>query len=100
MRVLFRVAPAVLLTTAQGDYDAVAYQAFSVARSPAATTLFEWNSSDDIRAAEAELRRAHHLVVQDSWRPWLWLFRPAHAEQAGQKTLQLPEVDGFRFQRT
>ncbi|KAF1953801.1 hypothetical protein CC80DRAFT_477313 [Byssothecium circinans] len=83
-----------------GEYETVAYQAFSIARSPGPTSKsFDWNPSDDIRAAEAELRQAKHLVVQDASRPWLWLFRPASIDQVGQKTVDLPSVDGFRFQR-
>ncbi|KAF2641089.1 hypothetical protein P280DRAFT_425265 [Massarina eburnea CBS 473.64] len=83
-----------------GEYEAVAYQAFSVARNPTATSKpFEWSPADDTRAAEAELRQTQHLVVHDGSRPWLWLFRPASAQQPGQDAVHLPVVDGFRFQR-
>ncbi|CAI6331723.1 unnamed protein product [Periconia digitata] len=83
-----------------GQYDAVVFQAISVVRDPAtAHAAFEWSLSDDIRAAEAEIRHARHLVVQDASRPWLWLFRSAPAQNFGQNPLQLPVVPGYQFHR-
>ncbi|KAF1995378.1 hypothetical protein P154DRAFT_526425 [Amniculicola lignicola CBS 123094] len=82
-----------------GDFDAVAYQAFSVkrnlARAPA--TDGERNPAESIRAAEAELRQAQHLVVKDASRPWLWRFTPTTPEKAGQKPPDLPSIDGYDF---
>jgi mediator of RNA polymerase II transcription subunit 13 len=91
-----RYAPA---NSSQGDFEAVAFQAFSVARNPArpSSRTLEWNVSDDIRVAEAELRRGNHIVLQDASRPWLWLFRATTADQVGQPPLELPTVDDFLF---
>ncbi|KAF1976923.1 hypothetical protein BU23DRAFT_626576 [Bimuria novae-zelandiae CBS 107.79] len=82
-----------------GDFEAVAFQAFSVARNPArqSSTTLDWNTSDDIRAAEAQLREGNHLVLQDASRPWLWLFWAATAEHVGQPPLDLPTLDDYRF---
>ncbi|PVI02871.1 hypothetical protein DM02DRAFT_653184 [Periconia macrospinosa] len=84
-----------------GEFDAVAYQAVSVTRNlTTAQTSFEWSPSDDIRAAEAELRQAQNLVVQDATRPWLWIFRSATVElPANTSPLRLPVVDGYQFHR-
>ena len=85
----------------QGDFEAVAFQAFSVVRNPAhsSSRTVDWNTVDNIRAAEAELRRERHLVVQDAVRPWLWLFRAVTLDQVGQKPLELPELAEFCFNR-
>lgn len=83
----------------QGDFEAVAFQAFSVARNPtrSSSSSLDWNTSDDIRVAEAELRKDNHIVLHDVSRSWLWLFRPAAADQVGQPPLDLPTLDDFRF---
>jgi mediator of RNA polymerase II transcription subunit 13 len=87
--------------SSQGDYPQVAYQAFAITRDPSSTSkTFDWNSSDDLRAVEAQLRREKHLVVQDASRPWLWWFRSALVEHPSQITAELPAVDGYKFHRT
>lgn len=85
-----------------GDYDAIAYQAFSVSRDTASPALLQrdWTSADDIRAVEAHLRHAHHLVTQDASRPWLWYFKPAAADMVGQDSVELPVVEGYNLHRT
>ena len=85
----------------QGDFEAIAYQAFSIARttSPTVSRTRDWSSADDIRAAEAELRSQLQLVAQDASRPWLWLFKPTTVDKAGQNNAELPEIDGYRLQR-
>jgi len=90
-----------LLTFDKGDFEAVVYQAFSVTRlvDSSTTGSRDWNASDNIRAVEANLWRALHLVAQDATRPWLWLFKPTSVEQASQDALELPETEGFRLQR-
>ena len=85
----------------QGDFEAVAFQAFSVARDSLHTPrAYDWNPSDDLRDAEAELRRERHLVLSDASRPWLWLFRATTVDPANQPPLELPTLEGFRFHRT
>lgn len=89
--------------TAQGDFEAVAYQAFSISRSTTQPSLrlHDGSPSEDIRALEAELRQGLSLVIQDASRPWLWLFQPATVEkaEAGQGAVELPELDGYCLQR-
>ncbi|KAF1938159.1 hypothetical protein EJ02DRAFT_32338 [Clathrospora elynae] len=91
-----------------GDFEAIAYQAFSVTRTTTTTTttptstsskLRDWSPSDDTRAAEAELRQHLHLIAHDASRPWLWLFKPTTVEKAGHNNAGLPELDGYSFQR-
>ncbi|RAR12336.1 mediator subunit med13 [Stemphylium lycopersici] len=85
-----------------GDFEAIAYQAVSIASittTPIAAKTRDWAASDDIRAAEAELRCALHLVAQDASRPWLWLFKPTTAEKIGQHPVPLPEIHGYRLHR-
>ncbi|CAA9966100.1 Med13-C multi-domain protein [Pyrenophora teres f. maculata] len=84
-----------------GDFEAIAYQAFSIARTstPTLSRTRDWGSADDIRATEAELRQQLQLVAQDASRPWLWLFKPTTADKAGQNNVHLPEIDGYRLQR-
>ncbi|KAF2123929.1 hypothetical protein P153DRAFT_351481 [Dothidotthia symphoricarpi CBS 119687] len=85
-----------------GDFEAVAYQAFSVTR-----TLRPRNGTtppDDTAAVEAELRQAQHLVAQDATRPWLWLFRSAAATpdkptQSPPDVPDPPDVQGYHLQR-
>ena len=87
---------------AQGDFEAIIFQAFSATRNPPRTSsrIYDWNPTDDIREAEAELRNEDHLVVQDVSKPsWLWLFRPTTADQAGQKPPDLPVLEGYHLQR-
>ena len=101
VRVPTRLTPHAILTDLQGDFEAVAYHAFTVARNPSATSSKrnEWSPTEDIRAVEAELRQAHHLVVQDVSRSWLWLFQASTADKVGQKPGDLPMLEGYRFQR-
>ncbi|KAH7397340.1 mediator complex subunit 13 C-terminal-domain-containing protein [Pyrenochaeta sp. MPI-SDFR-AT-0127] len=84
-----------------GDFEAIAYQAVCITRNTTHpfSTLRDWNSPDDIRAVESELRQRLHLVVQDATRPWLWLFQPTTAEKAGHATVDLPDLDGYHLQR-
>ncbi|KAF2438252.1 hypothetical protein P171DRAFT_170845 [Karstenula rhodostoma CBS 690.94] len=104
MRKLSCVSSPVRVCTAdplQGDFEAVAFQAFSVARNPtrSSSSALDWNTSDDIRVAEAELRNANHIVLHDVSRAWLWLFRAATPDQAGQPPLDPPTLDDFRLNR-
>ena len=87
--------------TAQGDYDAIAYQAFSITRdaNPPTTRHRDWSPSDDLRAIEAELRHAHQLITQDASRPWLWHFKAITVDRVGQGNIELPSLEGYRFQR-
>ncbi|KAF1925922.1 uncharacterized protein M421DRAFT_423210 [Didymella exigua CBS 183.55] len=95
------------LTDPQGDFEAVAYQAFSVARDPAqpAPSLRHGSPSEDTRAVEAELRRRRLFIVRDATRPWLWLFAPTATTttttdaDARAGPADLPAVDGYLFQR-
>lgn len=97
-----------VLTRPQGDFEAIAYQAISVTRTTTTTTTTTsasskarpWPASEDVRAAEAELRHALHLVAHDASRPWLWLFKPTTVDKIGQTSIQLPDLDGYRLQRS
>lgn len=82
----------------QGDFEAVAYHAFSITRTttPTSSRTRDWNASDDIRAVEAELRQDLHLVAQDASRPWLWLFKPTTVDKI-EPNVDLPELDGYRL---
>ncbi|KAJ4988246.1 Mediator of RNA polymerase II transcription subunit 13, partial [Stagonosporopsis vannaccii] len=80
-----------------GDVDAIAYQAFSVARSPA--TLRDWSPDQDARAVEAALRDRQLFVARDAARPWLWLFTPAAVDSPAAAPADLPDVDGYVLQR-
>ncbi|KAF2799159.1 hypothetical protein K505DRAFT_371161 [Melanomma pulvis-pyrius CBS 109.77] len=84
-----------------GEFEAVAFQAFSVKRTPTPppATPFDWAPSEDIRAVEAELRQEQHLVVQDASRPWLWFFRATTIDQLGQTPPHLPVLEGYSLQR-
>ncbi|KAH7069893.1 mediator complex subunit 13 C-terminal-domain-containing protein [Paraphoma chrysanthemicola] len=84
-----------------GEYEAIAYQAFSLARDASHPTspTPDWSSSDDVRAVEAQLRQLHQLVTQDASRPWLWHFEPIALDAFGQDTIKLPVVEGFSLQR-
>lgn len=86
---------------AQGDYDAIAYQAFSISRDAASPTPLrrDWTSADDLRAVEAELRHGHHFVIPDASRPWLWHFKPVAVEMVGQDSVELPAVEGYNLHR-
>ncbi|KAF2026594.1 hypothetical protein EK21DRAFT_73799 [Setomelanomma holmii] len=86
---------------AQGEHEAIAYQAFSITRDTTHTTpqTYDWPPSDDIRAVEAELRQQRQFVTQDASRPWLWHFEPITIDAVGQDTLKLPVLDGYRLQR-
>ncbi|KAF1829520.1 hypothetical protein BDW02DRAFT_602486 [Decorospora gaudefroyi] len=84
-----------------GDFEAIAYQAFSVTptTTPTGSKTRHGNPSEDIRAAEAELRTRLQLVAPDASRPWLWLFKPTALENVGQNNVELPELDGYHLQR-
>lgn len=79
-----------------GEFEAVTYQAFSIARNSTNfdSKLRDWNTSEDIRAVEAELRLDLHLVTQDTVRPWLWLFQPV---VSGQAAPDIPVVEGYHL---
>ncbi|ORY02683.1 mediator complex subunit 13 C-terminal-domain-containing protein [Clohesyomyces aquaticus] len=82
-----------------GDFEAVAFQAFSVKRNPtAAASLGDRSPAEDLHAAEAEFRQGQHLVVQDASKSLLWFFRATTADKAGQKPLALPLLKGYDFQ--
>ncbi|KAF2657781.1 hypothetical protein K491DRAFT_776987 [Lophiostoma macrostomum CBS 122681] len=84
-----------------GDFEAVAYHAFSVRRNPthSASPLLDHAPSEDVRAVQAHLRQERHFVIQDASRPWLWMFRSTSSDQVGQKPYELPVVEGYDFQR-
>ncbi|KAH7119743.1 mediator complex subunit 13 C-terminal-domain-containing protein, partial [Dendryphion nanum] len=83
-----------------GDFEAVAFQAFSVRRNAAPSSkLVDRGSLEDLRAAEADLRQSQHLVVQDVSRLWIWFFRACTVDKVGQKPEDLPTIDGYIFQR-
>jgi len=88
--------------TTQGDYEAVAYQAFSITRDNdhVSHRPRDWSSSDELRAAEAGLRRDRHFVTQDASRPWLWHFEPIALDAVGHDTVKLPSLEGYYFHRT
>ena len=83
----------------QGDFEAVAYQAVSVARNPQSAPPRDGTSDEDTRAVEAALRDRQLFVARDAARPWLWLFAPTTADQAGAPPPDLPAVDGYLIQR-
>ncbi|KAI8931752.1 hypothetical protein NX059_011393 [Plenodomus lindquistii] len=84
-----------------GDFEAIAFQAFTISRTATQTSARdrEWSTLDDIRAVESKLRQASHWVTQDATRPWLWLFKPTSPEESAQGSADLPTVDGYRLQR-
>ncbi|KAF3039676.1 mediator of RNA polymerase II transcription subunit 13 [Didymella keratinophila] len=84
-----------------GDFEAVAYQAFSVARdsSQPTSTLRDWSLSEDTRAVEAELRERQLFIARDATKPWLWLFTPTTVAEAGAQPADLPDVEGYSLQR-
>lgn len=85
-----------------GDYEALAYQAFSITRDNdhVSQRPHDWSASDELRAAEAELRRDRQLVTQDASRPWLWHFEPIPLDAVGQDTVKLPSLEGYKLHRT
>jgi mediator of RNA polymerase II transcription subunit 13 len=88
--------------TTQGDFEAIAYQAFSITRDtkqPIPPQNADGNSSDHLRAAEAQLRHGRHLVTQDASRPWLWYFKPTAVDRVGQDTIELPALEGYVLHR-
>jgi mediator of RNA polymerase II transcription subunit 13 len=86
----------------QGDFEAVAYQAFSIARDLSSASTFEHSPSEDTRAVEAALRQRQRFVARDATKPWLWLFTPTTANGAGADAdpADLPDFDGYLLQRT
>ncbi|KAH8707520.1 mediator complex subunit 13 C-terminal-domain-containing protein [Phaeosphaeriaceae sp. PMI808] len=84
-----------------GDYEAVAYQAFSVTHdsNQPPSQLRDWPISDHVRATEAKLREGKQLVTQDASRPWLWHFKPITVDMVGQDTLELPSLEGYTLHR-
>ncbi|KAH6206852.1 mediator of RNA polymerase II transcription subunit 13 [Parastagonospora nodorum] len=80
-----------------GDFEAIAYQAFSITRDTKqpVTHNADGNSSDLLRTAEAELRHGRHLVTQDASRPWLWYFKPTTVDAGSQDVVELPVVEGY-----
>jgi mediator of RNA polymerase II transcription subunit 13 len=87
--------------TIQGEFEAIAYQAFSVSRDTKQATpqVSNGSHSDDIRTAEAELRHGRHLVTQDASRPWLWHFTPITLDMMGQDVVGLPVLEGYTLRR-
>ncbi|KAF2472631.1 uncharacterized protein BDR25DRAFT_284183 [Lindgomyces ingoldianus] len=89
------------ITNAQaiGDFEAVAFQAFSVTRNTdASPSLVDRSPAEDLHAVEAEFRQGQHLVVQDASKSLLWFFRATTADKAGQTPLALPVLPGYDFQ--
>ncbi|CAN9088216.1 unnamed protein product [Alternaria alternata] len=82
-----------------GDFEAIAYQAFSITRTttPTSSRTRDWNTSEDIRAVEAQLRKDLQLVAQDASRPWLWLFKPTTVDKLEPNDAEPPELDGYRL---
>ncbi|KAF2181096.1 hypothetical protein K469DRAFT_265205 [Zopfia rhizophila CBS 207.26] len=82
-----------------GEFEAVAYQAFSVKRSARPSLkLNDRNPSEDLHAVEAEFRQGRHLVIQDAQKSLLWSFRATTADKAGQKPMATPVLEGYEFQ--
>ena len=84
----------------QGDFEAVACQAFSVKRSPttpAVNSDERVENPEDLHAVEESFRQGNHLVVQDGDRPWLWFFRSTTPDRSGQIPSASPVLDGFEF---
>jgi hypothetical protein len=67
---------------------------------PPPALLHDGSPSQDIRAVEAELRKQHLLVVCDPTRPWLWSFHATTLDKAAQSPPALPQIPGYRLQRT
>lgn len=90
-----------LLTNPQGDFEALAYQAFSVALNTAqpTSTLRDGSPSEHTRAVEATLRQRQLFVARDPTKPWLWLFTPTTADKAASAPAGLPELEGYLLQR-
>ncbi|KAF2624534.1 hypothetical protein BU25DRAFT_493522 [Macroventuria anomochaeta] len=84
-----------------GDFEAVAYQAFSVARNTTqpSSPLRDWNPAEDTRAVEAVLRERQLLVACDATKPWLWLFAPTTVDKARSSPGDLPGVEGYLLHR-
>lgn len=83
-----------------GDFEAVAYQAFSVKRSPTTPPVNSderVENPEDLHAVEESFRQGNHLVVQDGGRSWLWFFRPTTPDRSGQIPAASPVLDGFAF---
>ncbi|KAL5118621.1 mediator of RNA polymerase II transcription subunit 13 [Pleosporales sp. CAS-2024a] len=76
-----------------GDFDAVAYHAFSLTPDPDAPPL------DHVRLVEARLRRARRFVTQDASRPWLWHFTPSTVDMAAADAIELPSIAGYSLKR-
>lgn len=87
--------------TTQGDFEAIAYQAFSITRDTKQPVTHDAAgiSSDPLRIAEAELRHGRHLVTQDASRPWLWYFKPTTVDAGSQDAIELPVVEGYVLHR-
>ncbi|KAF9697706.1 hypothetical protein EKO04_004396 [Ascochyta lentis] len=82
-----------------GDFEAVAYHAFSVAPT---TALASAAPSEDTRAVEAALRARHLLVARDPSKNWLWLFTPTTLDKAASVAAapaDLPDLPGYQLQR-
>lgn len=85
----------------QGDFEAVAYQAFSVKRNintPSTIIDEPGGPSLDLHTVEAEFWQRRHLVVQDVAKSWLWTFRATTPDKAGQTPMATPVLEGFHFQ--
>ncbi|KAF2494486.1 hypothetical protein BU16DRAFT_618564 [Lophium mytilinum] len=85
---------------AVGEFEAVAYQAFSIKRtanSPPSPSDEKTGLAADLGTVECTLRQARHLVLHDTARSWLWLFRPITPEKATQTPAAPPIVDGYAF---
>ncbi|OCK76217.1 hypothetical protein K432DRAFT_336116 [Lepidopterella palustris CBS 459.81] len=83
-----------------GDFEAVAYQAFSVKRNaaaPSGTVVGGAEASEILHTVEAEFRQRRQLVVQDAGRSWLWLFRSTTPDRSGQIPTALPVIEGYDF---
>lgn len=83
-----------------GDFEAVAYQAFSVKRSPTTSVVNpdeRVETPEDLHAVEESFRQGNHLVVQDVGRSWLWFFRSTTPDRSGQIPAASPVLDGFTF---
>jgi mediator of RNA polymerase II transcription subunit 13, fungi type len=89
------------LTLLQGDFEAVAFRAFSVRRTTTATnptTAYgDRPVAEDTRAIEAELRCKQHLVVHDAAKPWVWLFGATLADSASHAPPDLPPLEGYQL---
>ncbi|KAF2202802.1 hypothetical protein GQ43DRAFT_368263 [Delitschia confertaspora ATCC 74209] len=82
-----------------GEFEAVAFQAFTVRRdsTKSSAKLQDENTSEDLHVVEAEFRQGRHLVIQDAGKALLWFFRATTPDRAGQMPMAVPVLEGYIF---